>query len=771
MFPMARGPLVLALAVLFGCGGVRPRQGQNLLVITIDTLRADRVGAYGYRGARTPHLDQLAAEGVVFEDAISQVPVTLPSHASLFTGLVPPTHGVRDNTYFRLDADARTLAEILKERGYETAAFVSAFVLDRSFGLDQGFDVYDDDLPEAAESSGTIAERRGEIVTRAFESWVRNRPSDRPFFAWLHYFDPHLPYAPPAPYPAGYDGEIAYADAQVGEVIERLEAEGLAKNTLVVVTSDHGESLGEHGEKSHGFFVYDTTLRVPLILKSAASLPAGKKVAASVRIIDIFPTALEALAVPIPEEIQGRSLLPLVTGEASETLPAYAECYVSELNFRWAPLVALRADGYKYIEAPRPELYDLRADPGETRNLVDADSDRAQRMRSRLAEQVEKFAPSFSSRAQPDPETIARLRSLGYAAAGGGSAPEGAALPDPKDRLHLWTRLEEVILYRGAGDLPKAMEAALEVLEEDPTNLLGLELLAASRAATGEREEAIVLYRRILEIDASRPLSHVLFGNLLWQSGDLDGAEVSFRAALDRDPDFARAHRRLGELYFTRGETEKALESFGRAAELSDDDVETRLGIARSLKASGDMTGAMKELEALHRRDSEDPEILAEYAGTLAQQGELDRALSLLAAGPDHHDIHYTTSVLLRSRDRMPEALAELERALALEPASAVALHDRGVILSRLGRLEEAVSSLTKALEVQETPSTRNAIGTALCRMDRCAEAIPHFERAVAQAATFVEAIENLAQAYAVVGRSREANEMRVRAAALKVPR
>ena len=206
MFPMTRGTLLLAFAVMTGCGSVRPRAGQNLLVITIDTLRADRLGAYGYSKANTPHLDELASEGVVFEDVVAQVPVTLPSHASLLTGLVPPTHGVRDNTYFRLDLEAQTLAEVLKAQGYETAAFVSAFVLDSSFGLDQGFDVYDDEVAGEAEIAGTIAERRGELVTRSFVSWVEKRSSDRPFFAWLHFFDPHLPYAPPSPYPAGYDG-------------------------------------------------------------------------------------------------------------------------------------------------------------------------------------------------------------------------------------------------------------------------------------------------------------------------------------------------------------------------------------------------------------------------------------------------------------------------------------------------------------------------------------------------------------------------------------
>jgi tetratricopeptide (TPR) repeat protein len=334
---------------------------------------------------------------------------------------------------------------------------------------------------------------------------------------------------------------------------------------------------------------------------------------------------------------------------------------------------------YKYIEAPRPELYDLKADPGETRNLFDTDRERALSMRSRLLSTVEALPSSLSARHQPDPETIERLRALGYAASGG-----------------------------------------------------------------------------------------VLLGNLLWQSGDLEGAESSFREALERDPDFARAHRRLGELYFSHGDREKALASFGRAAELAPEDIATRLGIARSLKASGDTTAAMKELEALHGLHPDHPAVLSEYAGTLAQQGDPDRALALLAKGPDHTDIHYTRSVILRSKDRIPEALAELDRALALAPESAVSLHDRGVILSRKGRLEEAVLSLQKALQIQESPFTRNALGTALCRMDRCAEGVPHFERAVASAPNFVDALDNLAQAYALLGRTRESREVQERAYALR---
>jgi arylsulfatase A-like enzyme len=768
---MARATLLLTLVVSAGCGGVGPRSGQNLLVVTIDTLRADRLGAYGYPRARTPHLDRFAAEGVVFEDATAQVPLTLPSHASLFTGLLPPAHGVRDNTYFRLDGSASTLAEILKARGYETAAFVSAFVLESSFGLDQGFDLYEDEVAEKAESAGRVAERRGELVSQAFASWIEKRSPEKPFFAWLHFFDPHLPYAPPAPYPSGYDGEIEYVDAQVGRVLETLAAKGISKSTLVIVTSDHGESLGEHGEKSHGFFVYESTLRVPLMVRGPMVFPEGERIAAPARTIDILPTVLEALAVPAPEGIQGRSLLPLVRGEATAEPPAYAECYAPELNFRWAPLVALREGGYKYIEAPRPELFDLRADPAETKNLVEFDPERARTMRARLAQLVDGLPQSLSSRSQPDPETVARLRSLGYAASGGESESRRTPLPDPKDRLHLWTRLEEAVLHQGAGENPKAVEATLDVLEEDPTNLLALEILAEARAAEGERAKAIEIYRRVLAIDEARPLSHVLLGNLQWQAGDLDDAEASFRAALELDPEFARAHRRLGELYFTRGETEKALASFERASRLSGGDVETRLGIARSLRAKGDVAGALAEIETLGKGHPQDPKLLAEQAGLLAEQGKVESALTLLANGPDHHDVHYTRSVILRAQNRMEEALAEIEKALALAPTFAAALHDRGVLLSRMGRLSEAVTSLEQALERLDTPSTRNALGTALCRMDRCNEAIPHFERAVAASPNFVDALENLAQAYAIVGRDREADETRQRVKALSTRR
>jgi arylsulfatase A-like enzyme/Flp pilus assembly protein TadD len=746
------------LLLLAGCGGdgFQPKAGRNLLVVTIDTLRADRLGAYGYGEARTPNLDELARRGVLFENVIAPVPVTLPSHASLFTGLVPPTHGVRDNATFRLSEEGETLAEVLESRGYDTAAFVGAYVLDSSFGLDQGFAHYDDEIPGGGpEIAGTISERDGEEVTRAFRSWLERRTGDEPFFTWLHYFDPHLPY-----HHGGYDGEIAYVDAQIGKVLEALASHNLRDDTLVVITSDHGESLGEHGEKSHGFFVYDSTLKVPLILASPGSLPEGRRVATTVRTIDVLPTVLEALALPVSENVQGRSLSPLIDEpeEAAATSSAYAECYVSQLNFHWAPLLALREDGYKYIEAPRPELYDLEADPGETKNLADAEPERLARMRSRLADEIEGFPGSFSQRLQPDPETIARLRALGYAASEASGVSSERELADPKDRIHLWTALQEVILAKGRGDLDAAARGARAVLAEDPENLLALELLAGAAPA-----EALRIYKRILELDDSRPLSHVLYGNLLWQSGNLADAEKSFRAALERDAGFAQAHRRLAELQLSTGRAAEAVENF-RAAGGS---VSARLGLARSLRASGRVADSMSELEALHREHPESPAVLAEYASARAQGGDVEGALAVLATGADHHDVHYTASVLYRARGDMVRALEELDQALARDPRSAVALHDRGVILSRMGRLAEAKVSLESAVSVKDSPATRNALGTALCRMERCGEAIPHFERAVELAPEFVEALENLAQAYWISGRKADAERTQLRAESL----
>ncbi len=762
----------LLFSFLCGCSTpkVQPQSGQNVLLITIDTLRADRLGCYGYSRAATPNIDRLASQGVLFEEAIAQVPVTLPSHVSLLTGTFPPVNGVRDNTYFRLDPEALTLAEILQSAGYQTGAFVGAYVLDASFGLGQGFDVYDARMQARDdEAVGTFSERPANEVVDAFRRWLGETDEARPFFAWVHLFDPHTPYASPSPFrerfaSSPYDGEIAYVDEQIGVLLKEIEARGLMENTLVVFTADHGESLGEHGERTHGFFVYDATLKVPLILTSSPSLPKDRSIPSRVELVDVFPTVLELVGVSAPDTVQGVSLMGLIDGADSEKATAYSECYVSQLNFGWAPLVSLRQDGFKYIEAPRRELYDLSKDPDESENILGADPKLAERMKTDLESLHASWPGSFSARHQPDPETLARLRSLGYAGGGGHAGDDGEELLDPKDRLYLWDKSQWVIHHIGQGDYAEAARQAAAILEEDPTNLLAMEHLAISRNKQGSRGEAIDLYRRISALAPDRPLPHLSLGNLLWRQGNLVEAEKEFKAAIQADSRFARAHERLGYLYLTQGQSQQAYERFQEAARIDDARTDARLGLARYHRGLKQFDDARAEYARAVQIDPENGKALAEYAHLVAQLGELPEAEKLLRSGPEDLQVHYTLSAILRETERIPEALDELDKAIALDPNFAPAYHDRGVILSRVGRGEDAIPAFESALQLREDPSTRNALGTTLCRLDRCSESIPHFEQALRAAPNNRMVMENLAEAYRLTGKTQEAEQMMRRA-------
>ena len=363
----------------------------NFLLVTIDTLRADRVGAYGYVAAQTPALDRLAREGALVEDAVVQVPQTRPSHASILTGRYPYEHRIRDNYSSPLDRKVPTLATLLKARGYATAAFIGAYPVARTSGLDQGFDVYDDPFGagESATTRRSAQERSAEKVADAAIAWLGERRA-KPFFAWVHFFDPHAPYEAPAPFGARfakspYDGEVAYADSQLGRLLEWLDRSGVRGQTLVLVTSDHGESLGEHGEDEHMIFVYDATLRVPMLASWPGRIPSGVRLKGQLRSIDIVPTALELLGLPpVPTSGASRSEA-LLTGSRIPDNESYAESLYGNIHHGWAPLYSLRGEGFKFIDAPRPELYHLVNDPGETRNLVETRSTVASGMRTHLS--------------------------------------------------------------------------------------------------------------------------------------------------------------------------------------------------------------------------------------------------------------------------------------------------------------------------------------------------------------------------------------------------
>jgi len=454
---------------------------RNVVLISIDTLRADHVGCYGAPAGSTPNIDRLAARGVRFEHAYSAAPITTPSHATIFSGTYPPTHGVRSNGSAVLPADRPTIAEIFQGKGFETAAFLGAFPLDHQFGFGRGFELYDDDIAKAGSSHSRFdAERRAETVVDHALGWYKRRNRSRPFFLFVHCYDPHRSYIPPEPYRSRYAkdpyrGEIAYTDDQVGRLIRSLEQDGRLDDTLFVLLSDHGEGLGEHGEATHMLFVYDSTLRVPLII-SGPGVPKGKTLAEPARLVDILPTLVHAVGAQVPIEVQGVDLSPAWSA-ARTPLPSkrifYAESMVPQVEFGWAPLESVRSGRWKYIHAPKEELYDLEADPGESKNLFADQPEAASDMR-RLLKRAERELAGSEVKADDTPpldaEAIAKLQSLGYLASSGGASTklDPMSLPDPKTRVSLLNRFEDARFLENTGRTDDAIDAYRQLLDEYP---------------------------------------------------------------------------------------------------------------------------------------------------------------------------------------------------------------------------------------------------------------------------------------------------------------
>ena len=425
--------LVGAAAALVWSFGTSPLVSGPVILISIDTLRADRLPAYGYAGVETPAIDRFVADGVLFERAYSHSPQTLPSHVSMFTGLLPVEHGVRDNLGFAVGPEHALLPELLTPLGYRSAAVVSSYVLRTEVGLARGFESYDDRLPAAPpDASGVQAQRDGDDSRAAAERWLdENAGADSRFFLFLHLYEPHTPYAPPERFARydPYDGEIAYADEIVGNLFDQLRARGLYHDALIVLLSDHGEGLGEHGEQEHGVFLYDEAIHVPLVMKLPRGRSAGRRVTVPVQHIDLLPTLLDLVGAPAPDVLRGRSLRPLLAGggDAWPERRLYAEALYPRYHFGWSELYALTTDRYRYIQAPREELYDLIADPDERDNLASARARTVRDLRAALDE-VRGEGPLRTPATVSD-DTLRRLRSLGYLGGGAVDSETPAAAP------------------------------------------------------------------------------------------------------------------------------------------------------------------------------------------------------------------------------------------------------------------------------------------------------------------------------------------------------
>jgi choline-sulfatase len=563
-----------------GNGETVKRAGPNLLLITLDTARADRFGCYGYEKAVTPNIDRLAGGGVLFEEAFTPVPLTVSSHASIFTGCYPPHHGVHTNDEKLLDEPNLCLAEMLKSRGYRTAAFPGAAVLHRNSGIAQGFETYADDFSAISKTGGAAyQEKPAEAVVRPAIRWLEQQ-GDTPFFLWVHLFDPHRPYgAPPAFVSRSsgdpYDAEITYCDHWIGELLTSLRLAGLSDDTVVAFLSDHGEGLGEHGESSHGFFIYDSTLRVPLILSAPQLLPRGRRIGSLVRTVDLAPTLLDLLGVPVPQGLHGTSLRPLIDGGPDDPRELYAETYYPATAYGWSPLLGLRTAEHKAILAPRPEFFLLQEDGRETVNRYGDRPGEAARMLSRLEARMVEFDREEVRQTQLlDEQGREMLRALGYLTRG--EAPttkEDEPLPDPKDRISVVTRLEQALDLMGQGRHADAIKILEELAVEEPESgniyrQLGEALLASHHFA-----RAANIYRRLCRLTPNDPIPLVNLGSLAFMDKEYEKAAGYFERAVEISPHQVEALLNLGYIHQrVLGNRKKAREYYSRFLEAAPND-------------------------------------------------------------------------------------------------------------------------------------------------------------------------------------------------------
>jgi arylsulfatase A-like enzyme/Flp pilus assembly protein TadD len=560
------------LAALLPCGLAATvparRPAPNVVLITIDTVRADHVGCYGATKVKTPTLDGLARDGIVFERAISQVPLTWPSHAAILTGTYPFQNGVQDFTGQPLDPRFRSVAQIFKQQGYTTGAVVSAFVLDRSWGLARGFDYYDDAFSAEAfrhKDIGLVDRKAGESVTRAI-SWLLKTPR-RPFFFWLHLYDPHSPYDPPEPFRSLYkghlyDGEIAYADHELGRLIGWLKQNQLYDRTAIVLLSDHGESLGDHGEKEHGFFVYNSTVHIPLIVKP----PTGSgfrpgRVARPVETVAVAPT-LTRLA-GMKNEIQKQFSSPGLLSDSTENDTAsYSESFYSFSSFGWSPLHALQTSRYHYIEAPTPELYDVIADPQEKNNLASQQTATVAVLEDKLQSllQHNPFKLAGSGNSGLSPEALEKLRALGYVAYRSPVSPEAlaAGLPDPKSKLWEFNAILDAGDAFHAGDFPTGEALLARVQEKDPQMSAVPYMLGEAALRQQKWDQAAAELQKSLELDSNFDQAMTALARALHEKGDDAGARQWLEKALQRNSQNFRAWYELGWLQARTGNNQDA---------------------------------------------------------------------------------------------------------------------------------------------------------------------------------------------------------------------
>jgi arylsulfatase A-like enzyme/Tfp pilus assembly protein PilF len=768
---------------------------QNVVLISIDTCRADRLSCYGYPRPSTPNIDAVAREAVLFKQAIAPVPMTLPSHSSIMTGTYPPVHGVRGNDGYRLaplspdgQAGNVTLAKILRDAGYQTAAFVAGFPLDARFGLNQGFQTYDGQFGEEGSSHDR---RSAEEVNRLGLAWLEARekePADpplvplspgvidtsgqhrvpRPFFLFLHYYDAHAPYQPPPPFDKifaddPYAGGIAHVDAAIGQVIGRLRALGLYDNTLVIIVGDHGESLGEHGESTHSFFVYQSTLRVPLVIRAPGTCGGGKlqhrEVEQTVNLVDLMPTVLSLLGLAQPERVEGADLRDSLEGRPRQgAAPASYFESLAPAAYNCCALQGLIEGRWKFIRAPRPELYDLERDPKEMDNVVMKDTDTARRLRDRLEEMLEAMKPAAAPGGSllVDREAARRLESLGYV---GGPAPRSefdSHSEDPKDFAPVAAKIHDASELNRTGRFDEAKKAYLEIValrpnlappymilgeyanrEKQPGEAISLlskalSILTEARKKSttmpsavqnrqiaavrshlgisllmqGKTAESLAELKAALALDPELADLQYDVGNVCAALGQTSEAIGHYRKAVELDPQHENAHHNLGTMLAASGRLDEAIGHFQRSLEIKPDNVRAQVSFADLLAGRGLVDQAIAHYRKALEIEPNDVDACNNLGFALAGRGKIDEAIALyrktLQIRPDYAPAHNNLGLALAGRRQFDEAIAHYEKAIQIKPDFAAAHNNLGVALaSGRGDMNAAIKHFHRALEIQ----------------------------------------------------------------------
>ncbi|HEU5182135.1 MAG TPA: sulfatase-like hydrolase/transferase [Candidatus Polarisedimenticolia bacterium] len=740
----------------------------NVLLITVDTLRADHLGCYGDSAAQTPVIDRLAADGVLFERAETSAPITLPAHVSILTGTYPAYHGVRNNGVYRLGPRAVTLAEVLHDHGYQTGAVISGYPLATRFGLSQGFDTYDDHLPAEKTRQIGFRERRAEEVSRRGNEWLAT-VGQRRFFLWLHFFDPHAPYDPPPPladrFPhAPYDGEVAYVDQEIGRVLEKLESLGQLSKTVIVLVADHGEGLGDHGEATHGVFLYESTIRVPMILSLPGPLPRGRRVATPVRTIDLMPTLLRLVDLPAPEELQGTSLLPLTSRRPPDLLlKSLSESLLPRENYGWSELSALRIGDWKFILAPRQELYDLRTDPGEKKNLAatrDGDASRMKEEIHRLMQDAAVSGAPIAYRQELDETARERLRSLGYLWAPGPAA--SSVLPDPKDRIALLDGLDAARELYARGEFARAVARYDEVLSADPGNVTALFHRGNAKVEAGDFAGGAADFEAVLVQRPRSPEVLLNLGGALLGQGLLNESSRIFRQVIDLDSDSDKAYAGLAKAVALQGKPADAAELFTKALSFNPDSKDARQGLAAALAAGGKREEAEAALRSAAEADPQDVGTVVSLAKVLYDSGRYDEVVAsmekALREGLDAPEIHYALGNALFKKGEVARASEEYDRVLSKAPAHSGALFGAALVALKTGRGADAIRLLerSRASEPGNQAARRN-LAILYDEAGRNEEAIAEYRALLGLNPGASDIRFHLAEVYARSGRREEA--------------